>query len=162
MTRPGAILLLTALLASAPAGPGAPAAEPSPSAPAPAVLSGLVLGPDRAALPGARVRLTSQDAGVDRTLETGARGLYRFEGLPPAIDYVLSVEDPDGCLRPAVQDRIALDSGGTRPENFRLDYTVAAWMTLQREGRLPVINMAEVGQRAVYDHVFIEGLPIVR
>ena len=75
---------------------------------------------------------------------------------------MLRLSDPDGRLRAAVQDRIALPDDAGATEDFRMDLTVEAWLQTRGPSGPPVIDMREVGNRVVFDHVFLEGLPIIR
>src|SRR5262249_13599552 len=54
-------------------------------------VSGLVLDPQKAAIPGATVDLTNNDTNVVRSTTTNEAGLYRFDAVDPG-SYKVSVK----------------------------------------------------------------------
>ena len=151
----GSILLALLPLLLPPVSAGPPAAEPAGGS-----LSGIVLSPEEAAVPGATVEVLSPGAGVRVLAACDEHGLYRIDGLPAAIDYVVRVARHDDLYQEAVQDRVVVRERETRTESFRLFYTVEAHFRIRSGEGQPVVNLMEIGNRTQYDHVFLEGLPL--
>jgi len=57
-----------------------------------ALVTGSVFDQNGAAVPGATVRLLNASIGFSQTLQTDANGNYTFASVPPAENYVMSVE----------------------------------------------------------------------
>ncbi len=57
-----------------------------------ALVTGSVFDQNGAAVPGATVRLLNASIGFSQTLQTDANGNYTFGSVPPAENYVMSVE----------------------------------------------------------------------
>ena len=66
-------------------------------------LSGVVTDPKDAAVPKAKVTVTSLATGATRTAETDETGLYRFVGLPPGR-YEVSVEGGTGLAKLVISE----------------------------------------------------------
>jgi hypothetical protein len=138
-----------------PAAPGAAITEPPAGS-----LSGIILTPEEAALPGAVVEVCSRTAGTRVLVATDENGLYRVDGLPAARDYVVRVTGPGGAYAEAVQDRVVIAEGRPRTESFQLFHSVSGHFRIVVGARQPIVNLMEVGNRTRYDHVFLEGLPL--
>ena len=76
-----------------------------------ATLSGTVMDPSGAVVPGASVTLANLDRGLDLRFATSADGRYSFTFVPPAEGYRLKVEAPG--FRPYLQNGITLAVGQT-------------------------------------------------
>jgi len=153
--RMGSILLALMPLLPPPLSAPPPAADPVVGS-----LSGIVLAPEDAAAPGVTVEVFSPGAGVRVLAACDEHGLYRIDGLPAAIDYVVRVARHDDLYQEAVQDRVVVREREARTESFRLFYTVEAYFRVHYGEKQPVVSLMEIGNRTRYDHVFLEGLPI--
>ena len=81
------------------------------------VLHGVVLDPQRAAIPGARVTLTSRDNGYRQASTTSAQGEYAFHNLPPGSYFLEAQAQGFG----APQTQAVTFTGGDR----RVDLVLA-------------------------------------
>ena len=120
----------------------------------------MVTGPDRAPLSGTRVVVASRQAGVERTLHTDRQGRFGAENLPPGIDYEIQVGDGRGIFTTGIQDRVVLRAGQVTHEPFQLDCTIHYRIEVQGQLDPHIVNLREVGNRTVFDHNFIKGLPV--
>jgi len=90
-------------------------------------VTGLAIDPSGAVAPGAAVKLTSEETGVERTAATNNAGAYSFPDLPP------------GAYRPAAEAK------GFRPFETRA-FAVAAYGTVRQDLRLKVAPRAPDNQ----------------
>lgn len=81
-------------------------------------LSGNVLDPQGAAVPGARVTLVSESTGLDQMVMTGDEGQYRFQGLEAGL-YTLRTESAGFKMN--VVNNIPLDGVGGVSINLGLE-----------------------------------------
>jgi hypothetical protein len=132
----------------------------TPSAAPPAALRGTVTGPGQLPLADTQVLVASRETGVSRTLQTDDQGNFGAENLPPGIDYEIQVGGNKGIFTAIVQDRVVLRSGQITREPFQLNYTVHFLVSVRGRQIPHIVNMKEVGMRTVFDHNFLQGLPI--
>ncbi len=104
--------------------------------------------------------LSRTGGGATWTATTDADGTFAFAPLPRGIDYVLEIADATGRFAPAVQDRIVIGEGTHGREPFQLRYAIRTWLRLHADETVPLVDLRQVGQRTVYDHIFLEGLPL--
>src|ERR1051326_8959903 len=106
-----ALILLFALAA------GAPAQTPL------GTVTGLAIDPSASAIPGASVKLTSEETGVARTVRTNNAGAYSFPDLSPG-SYRLSAEAQG--FRPLVTRVFAVAAYATVRQDLHLEVAGAA------------------------------------
>jgi iron complex outermembrane receptor protein len=94
---------------------------PAPAQPAPAVLTGVVMAPDGARLPGAMLRLLNVDSGVTVHSISSEAGVFRIPNLAPGR-YQLDAELSG--FEPRHLDGIVLEPSGSASITVRL--TIAA------------------------------------
>ena len=142
--------IATLLMASCPETPSA----------AEASLRGRVTGPDRAPLADTRVVVASRQSDFQQSLRTDRQGRFGAENLPPGIDYEIRVGNDRGVFSTTIQDRVVLRAGEVTWEPFQLQYTIHYRVEVKGRSEPHIVNMREVGNRTVYDHNFIKGLPV--
>jgi hypothetical protein len=125
-----------------------------------ASLRGTVTGPDDAPLAETRVVVESLQSGVEQTLTTDRQGRFGAENLPPGIDYEILVGNDRGVFTTSIQDRVVLRAGQVTFEPFQLEYTIHYRVDVRGRRDPHIVNLREVGNRTVYDHNFIKGLPV--
>ena len=89
----------------------------------PTGISGTIVDPYGAPVPGAKVTTVNTDTGVKQSLDTGSSGLYGFSALPPG-PYNVEVE-AKGFQR-LLQENIQVKAGQTVGLNLKLTVAAAA------------------------------------
>ena len=120
-------------------------------------VSGVVLDPSGAALPGARVALVDSEKGFAYEVKTDQQGRYILREIPPGT-YTLTVEAPN--FETQRRERIRLDVN----QNISFDFTMkigatAEVVNVEASGVHLETEDAVTGQ--VVDRKFINDLPLV-
>jgi hypothetical protein len=118
-------------------------------------LSGAILDPSEAAVPGASVTAVNQDTGFRRFAQSQPDGAYRFPSLEPGI-YKITVRKEG--FRTVVRFGVRLDA--LRPA--RLDFNLPVGSieeTITVEGTAPLLDAGEVSPGTVIARNEIERLP---
>jgi len=123
-------------------------------------IQGTVSGPGGQPAAQVQVRISSAQTGLVILLRTDSSGYYAAMDLPPAIDYEIEISDERGLLAPLLQDRIVLRAGQLTWEPFQLHPTIHESIRQGTEPRDRIVKLKEVGSRTIYDHVFLEALPL--
>ena len=125
-----------------------------------ATLRGTVIDPDGVALPGVPVHVSSQTHGsAARTVVTDIDGKYRFQLLPPAADYTLTIDYP-GFARIEVGP-IDLDPGKTTVQQVTLRPAADLTTTIEVIGEGRAVDTEASKSSTVFNRKFIEDLPII-
>ncbi|HEX9759292.1 MAG TPA: TonB-dependent receptor, partial [Candidatus Acidoferrales bacterium] len=119
-------------------------------------LSGLVLDPQGAAVPGATVALKSLATGAVRTSETDSAGRYRFVALPPGR-YEFSAE-ARGFAR-VVNPEVVLTIGQAAELNVALRIA-AGTETIEVTDATEIIETQRTAVASTVDQIRITNLPI--
>lgn len=120
-------------------------------------LSGAVLDPQGAVVPGAKVSVRNLATGVTRTAETDADGAYRFVGLPPGR-YELSV-DAKGFAR-MVAPELVLTIGQSGIYNPTLTLATGAETVHVEDSVTELIETQRTAVAETVDSRRITNLPI--
>ena len=144
-------LLLAVLILA----PGSLLLAPVAAQSASATLSGTVLDPNSAVVPGANITVTEVATGVQRTATTNNQGYFSVPLLKPST-YLLQVEH-QGFLTAEVRD-IILNVGGERA--LRIQMKVGdVKETVNITGETPLINESPA-VATVVDRQFVENIPL--
>ena len=121
-----------------------------------ASLGGDVHDNSQAAIPGAKVTLTSPEKGVTRTFSTDAEGRYSFALLPPAT-YTLIVEA--GGFSSYKQAGIALEAGQSANQDVTLQVgAIQSEVTVTGEG--PILAATNANVSSDLTNQQIDQLPV--
>ncbi len=120
-----------------------------------ATLSGTIVDPSNAVVPGVLVTIANQDTNVTATTKTTGAGVYHFSGLRPGT-YLVSAEK--GGFK-KVSGTIVLNVQGTVSRDFTLEVGIAS-ETIQVEGSTLPINTESAVVGTIVDRQFVENLPL--
>lgn len=121
-----------------------------------ASLTGRVLDPTGAVVPGVQVKVTSYDKGTSYTGETNSDGIYHISILPPGI-YRIDVSKVG--FRTTIKPDVVLNVQDVRVVNFALEVgSVQESITVS--GGAPVVNTESAAVSTVVDRQFVENLPL--
>jgi len=119
-------------------------------------LQGTVTDPSGSAIPGATVVLANNEATVERTVETGPQGEYRFLALPPAT-YTLTVS-ARGFNR-YLQTGLQLLVNTPTTANIQLKVgAVTEKVTVTSEA--PALNMVDASIGNAFNETQVRGIPL--
>ena len=119
-------------------------------------LQGTVTDPSGSAIPGATVVLANNEATVERTVETGPQGEYRFLALPPAT-YTLTVS-ARGFNR-YLQTGLQLLVNTPTTANIQLKVgAVTEKVTVTSEA--PPLNMVDASIGNAFNETQVRGIPL--
>ena len=119
-------------------------------------LQGTVTDPSGSAIPGATVVLANNEATVERTVETGPQGEYRFLALPPAT-YTLTVS-ARGFNR-YLQTGLELLVNTPTTANIQLKVgAVTEKVTVTSEA--PPLNMVDASMGNAFNETQVRGIPL--
>jgi outer membrane receptor protein involved in Fe transport len=125
-----------------------------------ATLRGKVIDTDGTGIPSVPVRVSSNTHGsAGRTVVTDIEGRFRFQLLPPANDYMISVDYP-GFARIEVGP-IDLDPGKTTVQDVTLRSSSDLTETIEVVVGGRLIDTESTVTSSVFNTEFIEGLPII-
>ncbi len=125
-----------------------------------ATLKGRVFDTGGTGLPGVVVMCESPShGGSKQQTVTDVEGNYRIPLLPPADDYVVSVNYPG--FAPVEVSPIELNAGGTRLLNITLRTREESTETVKVEARGSTVDTESTKTSTSYNAEFIEGLPII-
>ncbi len=125
-----------------------------------ATVRGRVVDTDGAGLPGVVIviKSKSQPSGSKQVI-TDIEGNYRIPLLPPANDYIVTVDYP-GFAR-LEYGPLDLDGGKTTVADLTLRTTEEMTETIKVESRGNVVDTESTKTSTSYNAEFIEGLPII-
>ena len=145
MTRIGAQLLLTALLAIGSARAQAPSGT----------IAGVVSDPSGTPIAGARVRVTNRDSGLTRSLTTSAEGDYGAAALPPGVYHLIAEAEGFGLL----ERTATVETGTTTTLNLTLRVgEISEQVTVDTAAPLIQYDHHQVG--GLVSREQIENLPL--
>ncbi|MGH9632270.1 MAG: carboxypeptidase regulatory-like domain-containing protein, partial [Bryobacteraceae bacterium] len=119
-------------------------------------ISGRVLDPDGAGVPGAKLQLTEQQTGVTRTATSDDSGFYLFPLIPVGL-YQISVEVPGFKTSEQRDLRLEVNQNLTIPVRLELG-TVTE--TVQVTGAPPQVDTVSSSVKEVVDRTRISELPL--
>jgi hypothetical protein len=122
-----------------------------------ASLSGTVLDPTQAAIPGATVTLTNQGTQAVSTVQSGGEGSYRFSELAPG-NYTLSVTAPG--FQKNTLSNVALSAETPRNQNVTLKTGDTSQTVNVDADTLPLLQTGDASIGATIDSDEIQRLPI--
>jgi uncharacterized membrane protein len=111
-----------------------------------AAVQGSVLDPSQAAVPSAKVTITSASTGITVETQSTTAGFYRFSSLAPGA-YTLKVVAP-GFRTPTIA--VALTTGQTRDLNINLEVQ-SAGETVSVTGEASILDTAESRQQVTME-----------
>ena len=121
-----------------------------------ASLTGRVLDPQGAVVPGVQIKVTSYDKGVSYAGETNSDGIYHIPVLPPGL-YRMDVSKVG--FRVIIKPDVVLNVQDVRVVNFTLQLgSVQESVTV--EGGAPLVNTTDATVSTVVDRQFAENLPM--
>jgi hypothetical protein len=123
-----------------------------------AILTGVVIDPTQAVVPGARITVTKEETGITRETKTGPEGQYRVVLLPPGL-YNIKVEAPG--FQAAAKKGIELTVGQSAAIDFQLQVGVSS-QTVEISTQVPLIESERSQQANTIDEAAIRNLPINR
>ena len=125
-----------------------------------ATVKGRVVDTDGAGLPGVVIviKSKSQPSGSKQVI-TDIEGNYRIPLLPPANDYIVTIDYP-GFAR-LEYGPLDLDAGKTTVADLTLRTTEEMTETIKVESRGNVVDTESTKTSSSYNAEFIEGLPII-
>jgi hypothetical protein len=121
-----------------------------------ATLSGTVVDPERAAVNGAKVTLTSTETGASRTYTTKDAGLYTFTFLPASV-YTLQVEVSG--FKVYKQEGITLAAGQTAQQNVSLSIG-AVTQSVEVSSQASLLNTQNANVSEDLSSRFAQDLPL--
>lgn len=120
-------------------------------------IRGTVTDPNKAAVPGATVRITDTERGTTVSLTTNQDGFYQANYLIPGT-YQIVVEAAG--FKKSVRDRVVLDINQTLEANFPLELG-GTQETVTVTNDLPQLNTENASLGQVIDSQRIQNLPLV-
>jgi hypothetical protein len=125
-----------------------------------AALKGTLTDRDDEPLPGIPITVTSATHGsASRTSLTGIKGTFRFQLLPPAGDYMLSIKFPG--FAHTVVGPIDLDPGKTTIQNIMLSAADELTERIEVTAHGSIVDIENTKTSTTFNKEYIEGLPII-
>ena len=125
-----------------------------------ATLRGKVIDTDGSGLPGVPVTVNSRSHGdAKKTVMTDIEGSYKFQLLPPANDYTLSVSYPG--FAPIEVGPIDLDPGKTTIQDITLRSQEELTQRVEVVAHGSIVDTESTKTETTFNTEFIEGLPII-
>ena len=125
-----------------------------------ATMKGRVIDADGSGLPGVvvQIRSAAQPTG-NKAVPTDIEGNYRIPLLPPANDYMISINYPG--FAPIELGPIDLDPGKTTVQDISLSSIEETTETIHVEASGNIVDTESTKTASAYNEEFIEGLPII-
>lgn len=119
-------------------------------------VQGSVLDPSQAAVPNAKVTITSASTGITVETQSTTAGFYRFSSLAPGA-YTIKVVAP-GFRTPTIS--VALTTGQTRDLNINLEVQ-SSGETVSVTGEASILDTAESRQQVTMEQKVLRDIPLL-